>query len=53
MALCAQMKENEMETELLTIPQFCQAVNCGKTRAYQLINEKQIRALKNGKKSTR
>jgi excisionase family DNA binding protein len=41
----------KMETELLTIAQFCQAVNCGRTRAYQLINKKQVVAIKNGKKT--
>lgn len=40
-----------MTKELLTIPQFCEAVNCGRTRAYQLINEGKISALKNGKRT--
>lgn len=40
-----------MQPELLTILQFCQAVNCGRTRAYQLINEKKVIAIKNGKKT--
>jgi len=40
-----------MTPELLTIPQFCEAVNCGRTRAYQLINEGHVRALKNNRKT--
>ena len=40
-----------MQTELLTISQFCEAANCGRTRAYQLINSGKIPALKNGKKT--
>lgn len=38
-----------MKPDLLTIHQFCEAVNCGRTRAYQLINSGNVPALKNGK----
>ena len=40
-----------MQQELLTILEFCEAVNCGRTRAYQLLNEGKISAFKNGKKT--
>lgn len=40
-----------MQKELLTILEFCQAVNCGRTRAYQLINSGHLIAVKNGKKT--
>jgi len=40
-----------MQTELLTIPQFCAHVNIGRTNAYRLINEGQIKAVKLGKKT--
>ncbi len=40
-----------MQTELLTIPEFCQAVNIGKTNCYRLINTNQIRAVKINKKT--
>jgi len=40
-----------MKTKLLTIDQFCEAANCGRTRAYQLINQQEIMAVKNGRKT--
>lgn len=40
-----------MQTELLTIPEFCKAINLGKTSAYKLINTGKIKALKLGKKT--
>ena len=40
-----------MLPELLTIPEFCQAVNLGKTSVYKLINDGRIRAVKLGKKT--
>lgn len=40
-----------MTTELLTIPQFCEAVKCGKTYAYQLLSAKKLPAVKLGKKT--
>lgn len=40
-----------MQTELLTIPQFCEVANCGRNRAYQLIGSNQIPAFKQGKKT--
>jgi excisionase family DNA binding protein len=40
-----------MQTELLTIIQFCKATNVGKTRAYQLIGSGQIEAVKLGKRT--
>ncbi len=40
-----------MQTELLTIPEFCAQVNVGRTNAYRLINEGQVKAVKLGKKT--
>ncbi len=40
-----------METELLTIPQTCAVLNLGKTSLYRRISNKEIRAVKLGKKT--
>lgn len=40
-----------MQSELLTVMEFCQAVNLGKTSVYKLINEGKISAVKLGKKT--
>jgi excisionase family DNA binding protein len=40
-----------MQSELLTIPEFCAQVNVGRTNAYRLINEGQVKAVKLGKKT--
>lgn len=40
-----------MNSELLTIPQTCAALNCGKTALYRRINKGEIRAVKMGKKT--
>lgn len=40
-----------MQSELLTITDFCKAANVGRTRAYQLINQGRIKALKLGRKT--
>lgn len=40
-----------MQTELLTIPEFCRTANVGRTNAYRLINEGSIKAVKVGKKT--
>ena len=40
-----------MKPELLTITEFCQTVNLGKTSVYKLINEGKVTAVKLGKKT--
>lgn len=40
-----------MNTELLTIPEFCQMANTGRTNAYKLINSGALKAVKLGKKT--
>lgn len=40
-----------MTPELLTINQFCEIANCGKTNTYKLINNGQLKAVKLGKKT--
>lgn len=40
-----------MQKDLLTIPEFCQTVNLGKTSTYRLINDGKINAIKLGKKT--
>lgn len=40
-----------MQTELLTIPEFCKMANIGRTTAYSLINAGLIKAIKIGKKT--
>lgn len=40
-----------MSVELLTIPQFCEAVKCGRTYAYKLLSSQQVPAIKLGKKT--
>ena len=40
-----------MSSELLTIPQFCEAANVGRTTAYNLINLGDLKAVKCGKKT--
>ena len=40
-----------MSKELYTILEFCEAAHCSRTRAYQLLNEGQINAIKNGRKT--
>lgn len=40
-----------MTKELLTIPEFCETVSCGRTHAYKLISTAQIPAVKQGKKT--
>lgn len=51
---CAHVNQNgekKMQPDLLTIPEFCHAVNLGKTSVYKLINQGKITALKLGKKT--
>lgn len=40
-----------MKPELLTINEFCRAINLGKTSVYKLINEGKVKAVKLGKKT--
>lgn len=40
-----------MQTELLTLSEFCKAVNLGRTSVYKLINAGKVKALKLGKKT--
>lgn len=40
-----------MNNELLTIPQTCIALNCGKTVLYRRINSGELKAVKMGKKT--
>ncbi|HOO49701.1 MAG TPA: helix-turn-helix domain-containing protein [Alphaproteobacteria bacterium] len=40
-----------MTKELLTIPEFCEAVSCGRTHAYKLISTAQLPAVKQGKRT--
>ncbi len=40
-----------MQSELLTIPQFCESVKCGRTFAYKLLAKSEVPAIKLGKKT--
>jgi len=40
-----------MPTQLLTIPQACAMLNCGKTYLYSLINQGRLKAVKLSKKT--
>lgn len=40
-----------MTTQLLTIPQACTMLNCGKTYLYSLINQGRLKAVKLSKKT--
>lgn len=35
----------------LTVPQFCAEMNCGKTKAYELLGTGEVEAIKLGKKT--
>ncbi len=42
--------DNNREDRLLTVPEVCQRLNIGRTMLYELVNRRQIKTVKIGKK---